>query len=81
MSNVREFKSKQQKFEDWLKEISSNYKNCKNALVISQDDEGINIGYFNCGYQEMALFKTYLDIEIIHRYLQNNINRYLEYVE
>lgn len=81
MAEIREFKSKAERFSDWKAEVFKNFEEADNAVFLTLDKQGVKIGYYNATAQDLAYLKAHLEIEILDKYLRTNINRYLEYVE
>lgn len=81
MAEIREFKSKAERFSDWKTEVFKNFEEADNAVFLTLDKQGVKIGYYNATAQDLAYLKAHLEIEILHKYLLANMDRYIEYVE
>lgn len=90
--NVIAFKSKEQQFEQWWKDVYDvNFKNqsIKSALVIyeTQDKNGYQASHsrFSCDLTNLKWFHRCLGERIreleFDKYLKENINKYIEYIE
>lgn len=81
MAEIREFKSKAERFSDWKTEVFKNFEEADNAVFLTLDKQGVKIGYYNASVQDLAYLKAHLEIEILHKYLLANMDRYIDYVE
>lgn len=82
MGDIKQFKSKEQKLEEWTKAvIESHLKNIDKAIIITENTSGEpSIAYYNSVYDDKVRMKGYLEENILHTYLRNYLGEYLEYV-
>jgi len=95
MCRILEYKTREQKFIDWLNEVFKRnklpqQKNIKNALMLwevkkNKHDSTIMHARFNCDIEELERYRDALNELIFQRkmrkFLAENIADFIEYIE
>lgn len=89
MSKVIDIKTKEQTFPDWLKDVTeTNFKHSspRAVLLVWEDDEGTaNQCRWNCDVKTFLWFSECMKDKALllkfDKFMKENINEYIEYIE
>lgn len=94
MCKIIEFKTREEKFKDWVSIVLKNnklpqQKNIKSALLLwevkKKNDRTLMHARFNCDIEELERYRDALNELIfqrkVRRFLELNINDFLEYID
>ena len=80
MAEIKKFKSKKDKFDSWFKEVVDHNPNTKKVVMILHDGKEYNMAYFNVTTKDLTNFKDTLELEIIDKFIIENMSRYINVV-
>lgn len=80
MAEIKKFKSKKDKFDSWLKDVVDHNPNTKKVVLLLHDGKDYSMAYFNTTTTDLSAFKDALELEIIDKFMMENISRYINVV-
>lgn len=89
MSNIKQFKNKKERFDEWLSEVMSGNNLKENppescVILYTNSDSKSYMVHYQCDADDIYDFATDLNRVALERkfddYLRNHISDYLEYV-